>query len=217
MDKVHKGGPWTRGPWSVYVLFTYSYANTPLSYFLNYFCHLIWQVITLSINNLHLLPSSFQTFQFASPIFCYQFFASQMEKKKERKRLPCFNSYSLRQKQLRHVHPMLFFHFWSVSSSSQCCLSQLTHQILHTNVGRARRPQSFPTILTETVFKQEFQVSMGPQQLLEWREIANHVYTNYLRFSPAKIKDFKKKRKLKLQIIFSFHLTAFQGFKKALQ
>ena len=43
-----------------------------------------------------------------------------------------------------------FFQFLPVSSSSQCCLSQLTHQILHTNIGTARRQQSVPTILTET-------------------------------------------------------------------
>ena len=45
-----------------------------------------------------------------------------------------------------------FFCFWPVSSSSQYCLSQLTHQILHTNIGRARRQQSIPTSLTKTVF-----------------------------------------------------------------
>ena len=45
----------------------------------------------------------------------------------------------------------LFFHFMPVSSSSQCCLSQLTHQILYTNIGRVRRQQSVSAILTETV------------------------------------------------------------------
>ena len=35
-----------------------------------------------------------------------------------------------------------FFYFWPVSSSSQCCLLQLTYQILHTNIGRAFRIQS---------------------------------------------------------------------------
>ena len=44
-----------------------------------------------------------------------------------------------------------FFHSWPVSSSSQCCLSQLTHQILHPHIGRARKQQSVPIILTETV------------------------------------------------------------------
>ena len=44
-----------------------------------------------------------------------------------------------------------FFDFWLISSSSQCCLPQLTHQILHNNIGRMRRQQSVPTILTETV------------------------------------------------------------------
>ena len=36
------------------------------------------------------------------------------------------------------------------------CLLQLTHQILYTNIGKARRHQSVPTISTETLFKQEF-------------------------------------------------------------
>ena len=47
------------------------------------------------------------------------------------------NNYSLRQKQLEHFHPTLFFFLlWLISLSSQCCLSQVTHQILHTNIGR---------------------------------------------------------------------------------
>ena len=50
-----------------------------------------------------------------------------------------------------------FFTFSPVSSSSQCCLSQLPHQILHTNIGRARRQKSIPTILTETVGAQGVQ------------------------------------------------------------
>ena len=50
-----------------------------------------------------------------------------------------------------------FFTFFPVSSSSQCCLSQLPHQILHTNIGRARRQKSIPTILTETVGAQGVQ------------------------------------------------------------
>ena len=53
--------------------------------------------------------------------------------------------------------PKHSFYFWPVFSSSQCCLSQLIHQILHTNIGRARRrQQSAPTILTETVVSQKF-------------------------------------------------------------
>ena len=35
--------------------------------------------------------------------------------------------------------------------SSECCLSHLTHQILYTNIVRARRQKSVPAILTETV------------------------------------------------------------------
>ena len=54
-------------------------------------------------------------------------------------------------KYLGHFHPTLFFHFWPLSLSSQCWLSRLTRQILHTNIGRARRQQSVPTILTESV------------------------------------------------------------------
>ena len=45
----------------------------------------------------------------------------------------------------------VFFSLWLISLSSQCCSSQVTHQILHTNIGRARRQQSVPTISTETV------------------------------------------------------------------
>ena len=46
--------------------------------------------------------------------------------------------------------PNAVFQFWPISSTSQCWLSQLTHQILHTNIGRTRRQQSVPPILTET-------------------------------------------------------------------
>ena len=35
--------------------------------------------------------------------------------------------------------PKAVFYFWPFSSTSQCCLSQLTHQIFQTNIGRARR------------------------------------------------------------------------------
>ena len=48
--------------------------------------------------------------------------------------------HSLRQKYLGHfLWTLFFFCFWPISSPSQFCLSQLTHEILHTNVGRARR------------------------------------------------------------------------------
>ena len=47
--------------------------------------------------------------------------------------------------------PDAVFYFWPISLSSQYCLSQSTHQILHTNIGKARRQQSVPKILTETV------------------------------------------------------------------
>ena len=52
------------------------------------------------------------------------------------------------------------FYFWPVSWSSQCWLSQSTHQILHTNIGRERRQQSARTILTETVVSQTFKLGM---------------------------------------------------------
>ena len=58
--------------------------------------------------------------------------------------------------QSRSVHSCSVF--WPVSSSSQCCLSQLTYQNLNANIGRTRRLKSVPTILTETVLKQECQV-----------------------------------------------------------
>ena len=48
------------------------------------------------------------------------------------------------------------FYFSPVSSSSQCCLSHLTHQILHINTGRARKQLSVPTTLTETVAQPVF-------------------------------------------------------------
>ena len=54
------------------------------------------------------------------------------------------------------------FYFWPVSWSSQCWLSQFTHQILHTNIGRARRQQSAPTILTETVVSRTFKLGWSP-------------------------------------------------------
>ena len=38
------------------------------------------------------------------------------------------------------------FYFSPVSSSPQCCLSQLAHQILQTNIGRARRQERVPTM-----------------------------------------------------------------------
>ena len=49
----------------------------------------------------------------------------------------------------------IFLLFPPVSSSSQC--SQLPHQILHTNIARARRQKRIPTILTETVGAQGVQ------------------------------------------------------------
>ena len=36
------------------------------------------------------------------------------------------------------------------TSTQHCFITQLTHQILHTNIGKARRQQCVPTILTET-------------------------------------------------------------------
>ena len=53
------------------------------------------------------------------------------------------------------------FYFSPVSSSSQCCLSHLTHQILHINTGRARKQLSIPTTLTETVAQPVFSLHQG--------------------------------------------------------
>ena len=48
--------------------------------------------------------------------------------------------HSLRQKYLGHfLWTPFFFCFSPISFPSQFCLSQLTHEILYTNVGRARR------------------------------------------------------------------------------
>ena len=44
-----------------------------------------------------------------------------------------------------------FFPFSCSPRPSQSCLSRFGHQILYTNIEGTRRPQSVPTILTETV------------------------------------------------------------------
>ena len=46
-----------------------------------------------------------------------------------------------------------FFSFSCSPCPSQSCLSRFGHQILYTNIEGTRRPQSVPTILTETVFQ----------------------------------------------------------------
>ena len=66
--------------------------------------------------------------------------------------MPWTPSYSLRQKSLGHSNQTLFFPFSCSPHPSQSCLSQFGHQILYTNIEGTRRPQSVPTILTETVF-----------------------------------------------------------------
>ena len=65
----------------------------------------------------------------------------------------CFwnSDYSLRQKKLGHFNQTLFFPFSCSPCPSQSCLSRFGHQILYTNIEGTRRPQSVPTILTETV------------------------------------------------------------------
>ena len=72
-------------------------------------------------------------------------------------RTEAYLSYNLRQKWMGHFHPTLFFHFWPVSSSSQCCLSQLTSSpnLAHQHCERKTRRQSVPTILSETVARNE--------------------------------------------------------------
>ena len=62
--------------------------------------------------------------------------------------LSCFTY--LRQKKLGHFHSTLFFRFWPLSSSSQCCLSQLTHQFFTPILG-GQEDNRVLTILTETV------------------------------------------------------------------
>ena len=58
---------------------------------------------------------------------------------------------NLRQKSLGHFNQTLFFPFSCSPRPSQSCLSRFGHQILYTNIEGTRRPQSVPTILTETV------------------------------------------------------------------
>ena len=55
------------------------------------------------------------------------------------------------QSQDKNSSRTLSLSFLPVPSTSQCCLSQLTHQILHTNIEQARRKESTPTILAENV------------------------------------------------------------------
>ena len=72
-------------------------------------------------------------------------------------------TYSLRQKQLGHFNQTLFFPFSCSPRPSQSCLSRFGHQILYTNIEETRRPQSVPTILTETVVYMRFDVSSSLQ------------------------------------------------------
>ena len=65
------------------------------------------------------------------------------------------------------------FYFWPFSWSSQCWLSQLAQQILHTNIGRARRQQSGPTILTETVVSQTFKLGWSPTKAAQDKRYKN--------------------------------------------
>ena len=67
-------------------------------------------------------------------------------------------TYSLRQKQLGHFNQMLSFPFSCSLRPSQSCLLRFGHQFLYTNIEGTRRPQSVPTILTETVLQVDFHV-----------------------------------------------------------
>ena len=61
----------------------------------------------------------------------------------------------------------LFFPFSCSPRPSQSCLSRFGHQILYTNIEGTRRPQSVPTILTETVgYKVE---------KLKYKRVVDHV------------------------------------------
>ena len=60
--------------------------------------------------------------------------------------------YRLRNAACRSLHVLLQTFSCSCSPRpSQSCLSRFGHQILYTNIEGTRRPQSVPTILTETV------------------------------------------------------------------
>ena len=78
---------------------------------------------------------------------------------------------------------MLFFHFWAVSSSSQCWLSQLTHQSLHANFGRARRQQSVPRNLTETA-GQAYHLDSINESVI-WKMNTLVIAANSSKFNPT--------------------------------
>ena len=56
-----------------------------------------------------------------------------------------------------------FFPFSCSPRPSQSCLLRFGHQILYTNIEGTRRPQSVPTILTETVASTRFLVILTIQ------------------------------------------------------
>ena len=104
------------------------------------------------------------------------------------------------------------FYFWPVSFSSQCCSLQLTHQMLHTSIGRVRRQVSVPTILTETVHnvqswtkmlrKMEFPMSSFKIKLLKALVTTNTPPSYHPNSSPPKKKknEHTKKNIVKVRL-----------------
>ena len=75
--------------------------------------------------------------------------------------LCCPVTYSLRQNEWGHLHLTLFFFLLLAHLLILPMFIILTHQILHTNIGRARSQHSVPTILTETSMWQRKQESVS--------------------------------------------------------
>ena len=74
-----------------------------------------------------------------------------LEKELNTENPPVFRwTHSLRRKYLGHFNQTLFFSFSWSPRPSQSCSWRFGHQILYTNTEGTRRPQSVPTILTET-------------------------------------------------------------------
>ena len=126
-------------------------------------------------------------------------------------------NYSLRQKQLGHFSQMLFFPFSCSPCPSQSCLSRFGHQILYTNIEGTRRPQSVPTILTETVFQRNFEVCDSSLALVAGNRQAG-ICTFRSHFFGKNIRDFtdrKREDNQQRKEVFVSLITTFRSIKKS--
>ena len=115
------------------------------------------------------------------------------------------------------LQPNAVFPFSCLPRPSQSCLSRFGHQISYTNIEGTRRPQSVPTILTETVFQRNFRY-VTPSWL-QWREIARQVYARFgAIFSGKNIRDFtdrKREDNQQRKEVFVSLITTFRSIKKS--